>query len=414
MPTRDDDPLISATGAGALPKPAEIEALRLLHEVTRGANEAATPEEAMEIALRAVCRWTGWEVGHAWRLPEDEGGGVVCADVWYAADGCDIDTLVRSSARMRIAPGEGFVGSILASKRPLQAVDLSGVDDPRVAVLESLGFRAVLGMPVVADGHAVAALEFFRRDPAEVSPFVEEVLTDIGVQVGHAKHRRRLERLVANQSEQERHHLARELHDTLGQQIVALGMMAANLTRGLRQDGSDRAVAAARLVEGLDVAKQQTRALTKGLLPVEVDSTGLEIALRDLVEAIQAGFPDVRFHVETSSEVGVENNFIATHLYRIAQEALYNANSHASPRNVTLFLRRAGDDRVELEVRDDGKGLPDPLPHGAGSGLRIMRHRAGLIGARLTIASVPGGGTTVKVRAPRGGLREGSPVPDAD
>jgi two-component system CheB/CheR fusion protein len=92
--------------------------------------------------------------------------------------------------------------------------------------------------------------------------------------------------------------------------------------------------------------------------------------------------------------VQLHDNFTATQLYRIAQEALHNAAVHASASKVIVGLR--AEQGLELEVRDDGKGMPDPLPRGSGSGLRIMHHRAGLIGAKLVIESRKHRGTSIR------------------
>ena len=90
----------------------------------------------------------------------------------------------------------------------------------------------------------------------------------------------------------------------------------------------------------------------------------------------------------------IRNTEIATHLLRIAQEAVHNAVRHAHPTEVLVTLE-APDGRVTLCVRDNGRGMPPGAVGSGGLGLRIMRYRADTIGADLAIEPAPGGGTTV-------------------
>ena len=91
---------------------------------------------------------------------------------------------------------------------------------------------------------------------------------------------------------------------------------------------------------------------------------------------------------------------LATHLFRIAQEAVSNALRHGRARHVRIALR-GEPDALTLSVEDDGVGIPN-LPHdGKGLGMRLMRYRAGVIGGTLCIAAAAGGGTVVTCRVPR-------------
>ena len=89
----------------------------------------------------------------------------------------------------------------------------------------------------------------------------------------------------------------------------------------------------------------------------------------------------------------------ATHLFRIAQEALRNALEHGGATHVTVSLNR-DDDGVMMTVRDDGQGFETDSTKSSGSGLAIMSHRASLIGGTWTLASSPGHGTSVTCRIP--------------
>jgi signal transduction histidine kinase len=141
---------------------------------------------------------------------------------------------------------------------------------------------------------------------------------------------------------------------------------------------------------------EQIRNLSKGLLPVDVDAEGLTTALAGLAETTtHVSGIDCRF--DCDRPVRVDDNETATHLYRIAQEAVTNALKHAAPRQMKISL--AGDDaQIILSVRDDGTGISSTAWQAAGMGLKTMRYRASLIGATLSVAPDKEGGTLVTCR----------------
>jgi signal transduction histidine kinase len=98
--------------------------------------------------------------------------------------------------------------------------------------------------------------------------------------------------------------------------------------------------------------------------------------------------------------VRIHDNTVATHLFHIAQEAVQNATKHGRAKLVTIELS-SDEENIALRVEDDGAGMPDKLP-ATGMGLRIMSHRAQMIGGSLELKRHPGGGTVVEclVRVP--------------
>lgn len=93
------------------------------------------------------------------------------------------------------------------------------------------------------------------------------------------------------------------------------------------------------------------------------------------------------------------DNMVATHLYRIAQEALNNAVRHGRAQTITVTLA-ADDEALHLWVRDDGVGIPEKLPETSGMGLRIMHYRARLLGGHLEVRRREEGGTEVHAAVP--------------
>jgi PAS domain S-box-containing protein len=209
--------------------------------------------------------------------------------------------------------------------------------------------------------------------------------------------RRELEREVREVAAREQRRIGQELHDSMGQELTGLGLMAQALCQRLG-DGAERLIAS-RLAAGLDRVHGQARTLSRGLIPVQVETEGLAAALQDLAQSAgeQSGIP-VRF--DCAGGVERIDHARATQLFRIAQEAVTNALRHGRPRHVYLSLRSTPE-WVRLGVRDDGVGARGRPDDGAGMGLRIMRDRAEQIGGVLQVGHADGGGTLVTCTLPR-------------
>ena len=110
-----------------------------------------------------------------------------------------------------------------------------------------------------------------------------------------------------------------------------------------------------------------------------MEADGLMQALEELA-TISSDLFKVSCRFECDSPVLIRDTATSGHLYRIAQEAISNAVKHGKAKNINVQLE-ALDNGIALRVKDDGIGLPDPLPKTAGIGLRIMAHRASIIGA---------------------------------
>jgi PAS domain S-box-containing protein len=205
---------------------------------------------------------------------------------------------------------------------------------------------------------------------------------------------RRLEQEVLRVSEVERRSIGQDLHDGLGQHLTGIELLVQALEQKLPQKHQPEA---ARISHHVREAIRQTRALARGLSPVELEANGLMSALQELADNIGNMFRiSCRFHCP--QPVLIADNAAATHLFRIAQEAVSNAVRHGQARAVVIALT-AGNE-VRLSVKDDGRGLPPENERGHGIGLRIMQYRAGMTGGTLSIQSVPGDGTAVVCSAP--------------
>ena len=223
-----------------------------------------------------------------------------------------------------------------------------------------------------------------------------------------AQYRRLLERLEANErefrrlgravwrvQEDERRHLARELHDGIGQNLTALKHRLAQIAAELGP-GQDALRARMEAAIGLcSGALEDTRQLSRLLRPPILDDLGLAPALQWLGRSIEES-SGVAVVVEIG-ELPPLGGELQTLLFRVAQEALNNVARHAHANSALLRLV-AQPGELQLQVIDDGAGF-DP-GQARGSGLGGMRERLRLHGGRLELRSTPGHGTRLRATVP--------------
>ena len=201
----------------------------------------------------------------------------------------------------------------------------------------------------------------------------------------------------------ERHRIAQDLHDNVGQHVTALRLLLDAIDRGCNdQSIRSRVMQAHSIVESLD---EQLDCLTSGLRPGALD-LGAVSALRQFVEEWSHTFDiDAKFRGEGVEDLRLSPQ-VETHVYRVVQEALNNVSKHAEARHVAVQLSRE-DPLIVVTISDDGKGF-DLSPRARarararrhGLGLVGMRERAQIINGTVDIQSAPGKGTTVVLKVP--------------
>lgn len=189
--------------------------------------------------------------------------------------------------------------------------------------------------------------------------------------------------------------IGEDLHDGLGQQLTAIEILCA----GLKEDVAGEAKLArqvARIGGMLRESIAQVRALSRGLVPVREEPDALWASLVELVEQTNS-LGRVECRLDCPEVILVDDAATAGQLYRIAQEAVNNALKHSRAKRITVRLAR-GAGGLELSVTDNGRGFGKVLRPGLG--LRVMRHRASVMGAELTVEAKPGKGTAIRCRLP--------------
>jgi signal transduction histidine kinase len=205
--------------------------------------------------------------------------------------------------------------------------------------------------------------------------------------------RERLERELLEISEREQRRIGHDLHDSLCQHLTGAALAGQVLEEKLTARNLSEAGDAGKVVELIEEGISLSRMLAKGLHPVEMEAAGLMQALEELATTSTELFK-VLCHFECDSPVLIREAAVSGHLYRITQESISNAVKHGKARNIAICLETI-DNGISLLVTDDGIGLPDLPPKNAGMGLRIMAHRASMIGATFSAQRGKQGGTVV-------------------
>lgn len=210
--------------------------------------------------------------------------------------------------------------------------------------------------------------------------------------------RKRLEREVLETSEREQQRIGRDLHDGLCQHLAGTSLAAGLLAEALQGHSrqlSDEALRIARLTR---VAVSHAQRISQGLYPVQLEESGLMAALTELAATVSDLFY-VACEFKCHNPVRIADATVATHLYRIAQEAVNNAAKHSKAKRITIELEQNRREIV-LTVFDNGKGLPPPSSRRDGMGMRNMEYRARLIGGDFSIHTRSGDGTSIVCRVP--------------
>lgn len=222
-----------------------------------------------------------------------------------------------------------------------------------------------------------------------------EYVISIGIDVTE---RSRLEQEILQISELEQRRIGQDLHDGLCQHLAATELMSEILEQKLARKSKADAARVAEIALQVREAISQTRLLARGLSPVVVESEGLMSALQELADSTARMFR-VTCVFECSAPVLIDDHTAATHLYRIAQEAISNAIRHGKAKRIVISLARTAE-RITLRIKDNGSGLRKDPGRAKGIGLRIMQYRAGMMGATLSVQNDAEGGASVSCSVP--------------
>jgi signal transduction histidine kinase len=259
-------------------------------------------------------------------------------------------------------------------------------------------------MDSVFRGYEVGAVDYLIKPivpevlKSKVAVFVE--LARKGAQLAESEQKlRALAAHLISVREEERAHIAREIHDELGQVLTGLKMEVAWLARRLNGDQGPLLEKTESMGQLIDQTVQTVRKISTGLRPEVLDEMGLVAAIGWQAKEFQKR-TGIRCRLNLPEELGGLERDLSTTMFRVFQEILTNIARHSRATRVDVDLKSQSEHLV-LEVADNGIGIGSVGRNGRRSlGLLGMQERALRVGGEVNIGSVPGHGTKVVVTIP--------------
>ena len=291
------------------------------------------------------------------------------------------------------------------ARQPMVRSDLQQLigEDPRFEPmyepLREGGWRSAVAVPLLARDEELGVFSTFYpggRDPSDADvAFLTAMADQTAVAVDNARLFAELEGKAALE---ERHRLARELHDSVSQALFSMTLQTRAVELAVQQEGADPRGRVARglaeLRELTQGALAEMRALIFQLRPGALREEGLAAAVRKHAAAVAAR-EGIALRVHAAEDRLPLGEDAEEELFRIVREAVHNSVKHAHPAHIEIRLSEAAGQAGTLvvEVADDGAGFDPDVPHPGHLGLESMRERAERLGGRLVVDSSPGGST---------------------
>lgn len=210
--------------------------------------------------------------------------------------------------------------------------------------------------------------------------------------------RQLLEKQILNISDNERHRIGRDLHDALGGKLAGTAMIAMALSKTLAKKSRADSRRALELVKYINETIRETRAIARGLCPFELGGVGLVGGLTELIHQTKINF-EVKCTLSVRPSDLVIENSVGQHLFRIAQEAIFNAIRHGKAKKISIRLSSTKTN-LTLQIKDNGCGMLNEAAPNQGLGLASMKYRSELIGGCFKFKSSLAQGTCVRIRLP--------------
>lgn len=311
--------------------------------------------------------------------------------------------------------GEGFLGPVVRTGQAAEAAHLERIREaePWLTAIADDGWRHAFAVPLVASGSVLGVLLLLSRQPTfniGQRRFFTTVGQHAGVAIANARlyseilaRGERLQQLaqqIISIQESERHRVSRELHDEAGQALTALLYSLAMLKDTWRVDPAAAESSIDLAIRLTEETMEQIRSLAHMMRTPSLDVLGLDVTLAGLCKEFgeRTGL-NIEYQ---GADIDQLPEMVAISLYRVVQEGLTNIARHARATQVTVTLRREGDD-VVLTVEDNGDGFDaQRVMQGVGQGIGLagLDERMQTLGGSLAVFSEPGGGARLTARVP--------------
>lgn len=341
----------------------------------------------------------------------DESGQITstayaCRDCTEPVDCHDERTCRTLVSRALHSMGPNLIRQVIETRKPLRVWDTHSEDaglEPHVlAALDALNMHKMYLRPLVSHERVLGLLILMRhavqRVPGRSETLLETLAENFTILIENWQLQNQLRKLSIME---ERHRLARELHDSVTQSLFILSLTARGLqsSLGAMANGNEQALNV--LVEQTKAVQNEMRRLINELRPIDLEEDTFEDALRQHIQSVRYSTnTEVQFTL--SGNVNAIPKPIQRNLNRIAQEALSNIARHAQAKHAAVRLE-VGDEMVTLTIQDDGVGFDLPtvaLQESNSLGLTSMRERAELLGGALLVRSQPGRETVITAQIP--------------
>jgi PAS domain S-box-containing protein len=358
-----------------LPSPAQLRAANL--ELEKEIAERRRVEEALQVErsfVEAILNTVDTLI-----LVQDPDGKVVrCNDACEKVFGCSSAQVVgRDTKALFASPDAEHFRGMLAQARTGRLAD-----------------KVETHLPSTSAGTRV--ISWSTATLADASGKIRHTIA-AGVDITESQ---RLEKAVLEISGREQRRIGQDLHDGLGQHLTGIAFIGKVLEQKLVDRADAEAADAKKIVSMINEAISKTRELSRGLLPVESDAQGLMSALEQLSSEIE-GRLAIQCRFICAEPILVYNEDVATHCYRIAQEAVNNAIKHGQPSRIDIILESDASGTT-MQITDNGTGLPKDAAMRGGLGLQIMNYRAKMVGGSVQVDPGPEVGTIVTCYLPLG------------
>jgi signal transduction histidine kinase len=318
---------------------------------------------------------------------------------WFAEDPQRFRRFSKVTFGLRLRRGQGLPGRVFASGKLEWTTDLrSDLIERRAVLAGDLGIGTAIAFPVLLGDRVAAVLEFFSDQVFQPNGRIADAMLGVGFQLGRVIERVEFEEHLLTIAEEYQREIAQELHDDLGQELTGLDLKMERLAELLASSTTPSGILAQNLLVTIQRIRSKVRAFSHGLLPAELEEGRLADGLRRLVAFIDENW-QCRCTFTCAHSAPVFDSRISLHLYRIAQEAINNAVRHSRAKHIRVTLSEHRGEST-LIIHDNGRGMSSDARPAGGMGLRTMRYRAGLIGARLEVVTGPKVGTNVVCRLP--------------
>jgi two-component system NarL family sensor kinase len=370
--------------------------LTILYQVSEALNRSTDVHTALEQTLILVAEWLGLHSGWVWLLDAEERP--------YLAASLKLPPFLQRPAQMEgwlCLCLQTFVEGDLAGAANLNVLECSRLKKARSG---SEGLRFHASIPLYLDKKKLGVMNVAGPEWCKLSFEELMLLNTIGNHVAVAVERARLAEESARIARlQERNRLAREIHDTLAQELGAISLYLESVDALLPSNPQKAGEQVRRALDLTREALGEARHSVQDLRASTLEGRTLGEALHDLTTQFTH-----RTGIETHLEIKAHSHNLPSQveaeLYRIAQEALSNVRKHAEAHCVRIQMLEQEHDQLILQIQDDGKGFPrSTCEERTTFGLLGMRERAEMLGGTLSVRSLQHEeehGTIVFVRVP--------------